>query len=551
MSGYYDLVIRNGKVIDGTGDPYVLCDIAVKDGNIADIGNIIKKETKEIDAEGHFVVPGFIDLHNHLDQGILQFPRAESHIMQGVTSAVVGNCGMSMAPCETSTLELLKNYNEPFLPSMSNYQWDWTDLSDFLKKVEEQNITVNLIPLVGHGTLRIAVKGFSNEALDAEEMERMKELLRKCLEDGAWGLSSGLIYPPGTYADENELIEITKVLSEYGGIYTSHIRNEGGFLIESVKEAIRIGEENGIPVQISHHKALSSSNWGKVEQTLLLVKEARERGVDVAVDVYPYTAVSTTITSLLPSWALEGGIAAMLGRLEDPAARDQIFRTVKEPPGRGESLLKDVKWENIKICECAAKPEYEGLTLHEICGTNSFGKESLERFLDLLSEIRGNATMAVFAMDESDVETVIASPFSSIISDAWVTSPDAGGKPHPRAYGTFPRVFSKYVRERKILSIEEAVKKMTSMPAERIGLSDRGILKTGFKADIVIFNGEEINDRATFRDPHQYPEGIKYVIIDGKIVVEDGVFSGVRPGIVLKRENVSEINPDNPVNLNI
>ncbi len=536
MSSYYDLVIRNGKVVDGTGAPYVLCDIAVKDGNIADIGTIKKRGTKEIDAEGHFVAPGFIDLHNHLDQGILQFPRAESHIMQGVTSSVVGNCGMSMAPYETSTLELLKRYNEPFLPSKSEYQWDWVNFSGFFRKVEQKNIAVNLIPLVGHGTLRIAVKGFSNEALDAEEMERMKELLRKCLEEGAWGLSTGLIYPPGTYADENELIEITKVLSEYGGIYTSHIRNEGGFLIESVKEAIRIGEENGIPVQISHHKALSSSNWGKVEQTLLLVKEARERGVDVAVDVYPYTAVSTTITSLLPSWSLEGGIAAMLDRLEDQEARYQIFKTVKEPPGKGESLLRDVKWENIQICECSTKPEYEGLSLYEICGTSSFGKESLERFLDLLSEIKGNATMAVFAMDERDVETVIKSPFSSIISDAWVTSPGAGGKPHPRAYGTFPRVFSKYVRERKILSMEEAVKKMTSMPASRIGLSDRGILKSGFKADIVIFNGDEINDRATFHYPHQYPEGIKYVIIDGHIVVEDSIFSGVRPGVVLKKQ---------------
>ena len=530
----YDLVIRNGLIVDGTGSPWFKDDIAIKNGKIVRVGKVKGRGEVELDARGLVVSPGFIDLHNHSDLTILAYPNAESYIMQGVTTAVVGNCGLSMAPINPDKVDLLKKYLSPFLARDFDYGWDWRTLGEFYSKIEKQGTTINLVPLVGHGTIRIAVKGFDPSEPSKEELEEMKRLLRESLEEGAFGMSTGLIYPPGSYAKTEEIIELAKVVREYGGIYTSHIRNEGKYLIESVEEAIRIGEEAGIPVEISHHKASGKPNWGKVNATLRLMERARERGVEVNCDVYPYTAGSTTITALLPTWVLEGGVGKMLDRLKDREVRKRIKEEIEEDRMKGENFLKAAGWGGVLISQCSVK-EYEGKTLEEILKEKGMAHDPYEGFFDWLLEIKGDAAMVIFIMDEEDVKTVLSSPLSSVISDAWATCPAAGGKPHPRAYGTFPRVLGRYVREEKLLTLEEAIRKMTSLPAGKVRLHDRGLIREGFWADIVIFDPKTVIDRATYENPHQYPEGIKYVIVNGKVVVKDGELTGERPGKVIRR----------------
>ena len=527
MASRFDLVIKGGLVVDGTGNPWLRKDIGVTNGKITRLGHITEDSGETIDATGMIVSPGFIDLHNHSDFSILAYPSAESYIMQGVTTAVVGNCGLSLAPLEPDKLALLKRYLLPFLKAGFDYGWEWRTLAEFYEKVERQGISLNLAPLVGQGTIRLAVKGFDSTGSSAEEMNQMKKLLAQSLEDGAFGMSTGLIYPPGCYSSTEELIELASVLREYGAIYTTHMRNEGDRLIEALEEAIEIAEANGIPIEISHHKAAGKSNWGKVNATLRLMEQARQRGVEVNCDVYPYIAGSTTITTLLPTWTLAGGVEKMLDRLKDKRTTQSIKREVAAGLMAG--------WHGIFIAECPSKKEYEGESLEDILKETDRFDDPYEGLFDLLLEIEGNATIILFTMDEDDVRTVMSSPLSSFISDSWVTAPDAGGKPHPRAYGTFPRVLGKYVREEKLLTLEQAIRKMTSLPAGKIGLKSRGILREGFWADVVIFDQAVIKDQATFDDPHQYPKGIEYVIVNGQVVVDHGRLTGVRPGKILRR----------------
>lgn len=532
----YDIVIRNGHILDGTGIPYVMGDLAVRDGDIVRIGKITGRGEVDIDASGYAVSPGFIDLHNHVDQGVLAFPLQDSYTMQGVTTSVVGNCGLSMAPVNPERLEPLKKYNAPFLAKGYEYTWDWESLEGFYEKVMERGMAHNLAPLVGHGTLKIAAMGFSMTPPSECEMEEMKRLLRESMEAGAFGLSTGLIYPPGTYSSTEELVELASVLADYGGFYATHLRDEGKDLLQSVEEAILIGRSNGIAVEISHHKAMSPPNWGKVKESLALIERARNEGLDITCDVYPYTAVSTTITSLLPGWALEGGIASMLGRLADPENARAIRSELETAEGGNPSLLRVLGTDKIFIAECPSATGYEGLSLADIFQSSVEKTDIYTHFLHFLLEIGGNASMVVFAMSEDDVRTVIKSPCSAIISDSWVTSPQAGGRPHPRAYGSFPRVLGRYVREERLLSLEEAVRKMTSFPAARLGLQDRGLLREGLRADIAIFDPDAIIDRATFEEPHQFPEGIHYVIVNGVIVVNPQGLTGAKPGMVLKKK---------------
>ena len=530
----FDLVIKNGIIVDGTGNPWFKGDIAVKEGKIAKIGKVKERGEVEIDATGLVVSPGFIDMHNHSDFTILAVPNAESYIMQGVTTAVVGNCGMSMAPVNPENLDLLKMYLSPFLVKDFDYGWDWRTLGEFYKKVEKQGTTINLAPLVGHGTVRIAVKGFDPSKPSKDELDEMKALIAQAMEEGAFGMSTGLIYPPGSYATTEEIIELAKVVGEYGGIYTTHIRDEGRRLVEAVEEAIRIGKEAGVPVEISHHKASGKPNWGKVCATLRLIERARKIGVEVNCDVYPYTAGSTTITALLPTWALEGGVEKMLEKIKDKETREKIKTEIEEDKMKGENFLKAAGWAGVLISQCSIK-KYEGKTLEEILKEKGQFDNPYDSFFDWLLEINGDAAMVVFIMDEEDVKTVLSHPLSMVISDSWVTAPTAGGKPHPRAYGTFPRVLGKYVREEKLLSLEEAIRKMTSLPAAKLRLQDRGLIKEGFWAVLVIFDSDKIKDKATYQNPHQYPEGIKYVIVNGQIVVENGKLTGKRPGKVTKK----------------
>lgn len=536
MEKKYDLVIINGMLLDGSGNPYVKKDLAIRNEKIEKIGSISSEEGRlSIDAAGKVVSPGFIDLHNHCDQGILPFPHAESSVLQGVTTSVVGNCGLSMAPVNPSRLDLLVRYNLPFLHPGYDYEWDWTTLREYYAKVRSRGMGQNLAPLVGQGTLRVAVKGFDSSPPSFQEMEEMKKLLEQAMDEGAFGLSTGLIYPPGSFTETSELIDLASVLKKYGGIYVSHVRNESDQLIESVDEAIAIGEANSISVEISHHKAIGRANWGKVNATLRIMQQARDRGVDVSCDVYPYTAASTTVSSLLPGWALEGGIQKMLERLKDPELRKKMARDITSGEMVGENCIRSVGWENLYITDCAKDKSLEGKNFREILSPVSGGVNIFDKFFDWLLAIEGEAKMAMFGMCEDDLVSILRCPFSSIISDSWVTGPSAGGKPHPRAYGTFPRVLGKYVREEKVLSLENAIRKMTSMPAGKLGLKRRGLLAEGFFADIVIFDPVTVTDRATFNSPHQYPEGIDHVIVNGTVVAEKGKLTGKRPGMILSR----------------
>ena len=532
-----DLLIKEARIYDGSGNSWFRADIGISQGKIAAIGKLALKADRTINATGLSLCPGFVDLHNHNDLVALAYPNLESHLMQGITTSVTGNCGLTMAPVHKNNLDLLKNYLSPFLKPDFDYGWDWTTNLQYFRKVEQQGISSNLAPLIGQGTIRIAVKGFDSTEASPGEMSEMKKLLKQSLEDGILGMSSGLFYPPGSYSSTEELVDLASVLTDYNALFSIHLRNESDKLIESVDEAITVAERNGIPLQISHHKAAGRANWGKIRGSLKIIEQARKRGVEVNCDVYPYIAGSTMISSLLPTWVLEGGIANMLRRLNDRESRNRIEKEISEGTMEGENWIKSIGWNNIVIGGCPSAKQYEGKSLEEIIGGKESNLSSYQTFFDWLLEISGDAIMLLFGMDEDDVRTVITHPVSTIITDAWATTPDGGGKPHPRAYGTFPRVFKKYVREEKILTIEEAIRKMTSLPASKIGLRNRGLIRENCWADLLLFNADTIADKATFSDPHQYPEGIKAIIVNGQIVVEDGKLTENKPGRVLLREN--------------
>jgi len=532
---HFDLVIRGGNVVDGTGNPWVAEDIAITDGVIQKVGSVNESGKIEIDAKGMLVSPGFIDLHNHDDLTILALPNAESHIMQGITTSVVGNCGIGLAPLTEGSLDLVKNFTAPFRVAGFDYEWDWKTIREYYDKVQKKGITINLAPLVPHGIIRFAVKGSDSSEPSQEEMNEMKQLLQQSLDDGAFGLSSCLIFAPGSYSKTEELIELAGVLKKYGAIYATHIRNEGDRLIESVEEAIMVGEANNIPVEIAHHKASGKTNWGKVNGSLRLMEWARKRGVEISCDVYPYTAANLWLTTLLPVWVTQGGRQKMVERLRDNEIRLQARKEIEDNTMTGENWLRGAGWDGVFIAGCPSRREYEGKSLREILKGKGNVDDLYDELFDLFIEIEEPATIIMFAMDEDDVRTVMRNPLAAIISDSWVSAPFIAGKPHPRAYGTFPRFLGKYVREERIMTMEEAVRKITSLPAAKVRLKDRGIIKGGFKADIVVFDPDRIKEKSTFFEPHQYPEGIDYVIVNGKVVVNHGELTGVRSGKVLKR----------------
>jgi len=533
MAQKFSIIIKNGNVLDGTGNPWFKADIGIEEGKIKKIGVIRESGKKTIDADGIVVSPGFIDSHNHLDLSILSFPACSNLVMQGITTSITGNCGISMAPLNPEKLPLLKQYLSPFLSPKFDYGWDWETLKEYYGKAEKTGFANNLAPLAGHGTIRIAVKGFDSSKPTPSETEAMKKLLARSLDNGAFGMSTGLIYPPGIYADTEELMELGAVLAEYGRLYATHMRSESSRLKEALKEAIRIGEVNNIPVQISHHKAKGEENWGKVHSALRLIEESKARGIDINCDVYPYTAGSTTISVNMPGWVLEGGVSRMLERLKDKDIRDRIKREFLENEVKGENYIKDAGFSDIFVASCPSHKGYEGKSIQQIIIEKNRSHEPFEAFFDFLLEIEGNATQVHFTLDEEDVRRVMASPFSSFCTDWFSTNPEAGGKPHPRAYGVFPRILGKYVREEKLLPIQEGVRKMTSLPASILRLSDRGLIKEGFWADVVVFDPITVVDRATYQDPCQYPVGIKHVLVNGEPVVTNGELTYARPGKVL------------------
>lgn len=517
------LVINNGLIVDGTGRAAFKGTIAIRGERIIGVGEVVNSDcAKTIDASGLVVAPGFIDMHSHSDFPLLVNPRNESKIRQGVTTEVIGNCGASAAPVTEEKLDLLKEQAD--LDSLE-LEWDWLTMGEYFARLKGQGTALNVVALIGHGTVRAAVMGFDDRAPTATKLGSMKDLIEQAMRDGAWGISTGLIYAPSFYADTEELIELSKVVAECGGIYASHIRGEGNTLLDAVSEAITIGQEAGLPVQLSHHKATGKANWGKVVQSLELIDRARAEGFDVTADQYPYIAASNGLADSLPGWMHVGGKVELLNRLRDPAVRKRLCQEMKKSQGY---------WENVKIAYCKINKDYEGMSIEAVAGLRKV--DVYEAVFDLLREEEATVGIVHFCIAEEDVLTVMQHKAVMIGSDGSALATYGvlnRGKPHPRSYGTFPRVLGKYVREEKILSLEEAIRKMTSLPAKKLGLAGRGLLAEGMQADITVFDPQTVRDRATYIDPHRYPDGIDYVLVNGTVVIEQGEHTGKLAGRVL------------------
>lgn len=527
-----DLIIRNGRVIDGTGSPSVYSDIGVKGDRIVQIGQVEGEAARTIDALNMVVAPGFIDMHSHSDLTRFDHPLDEIKLQQGVTTEVTGNCGLSPAPLSDRTAALLKSYGEPIIGRLE-HDWNWSTFGDYMDELSKQDFSCNIVLCIGSGSLRIAAKGFEKGPLSADETGRVRQLLSEGLEAGAMGLSMGLMYTPECYYLLDELIEICKVAARYSVLLTTHIRGEGANLVASVKEVVHIAEATGIPLNISHFKAAGVKNWGGgLEQAMEVIEDGRSRGIDITCDVYPYTAGSTSLPALLPPWAQEGGIADTISRLKDRKTRDNIRADLLQEHKHWDNPLLDTGWDRVYVSTANTDKNrpYIGKSLLEIAALS--GKKPVDSALGLIAEENGNIAVIMHQMSDEDVKKVITWDKSVIVSDSLYA---AGGNPHPRMYGTFPRLFRKYVREDKALTIENAVRKVTSLPAGRFGITGRGCLKPGFIADITIFDPASIKDTATYENPRQYPEGISYVIVGGQVTIEKGRHTGVKNGSVIRK----------------
>ena len=528
----FDIVIENGLVVDGTGAPGRQADVGLAGKQIAAIGDLEgAPAARRLDAAGCVVAPGFIDIHNHSDLALLADGRAESMIRQGVTTQVTGNCGLTPAPVHDGVREDLR---KTLIGSEYDGPWNWDSFGQFLDRLRAVPKATHVAPLVGHGAIRAAGMGFDDRRPTPAELASMRRLTAEAMEAGAFGMSTGLVYPPGLYCDTEELIELSRVVSAHGGFYASHMRGEANPVVESVQEVLRIVREAGIAAQISHHKAAGRENWGKVRITYGLIEEASHTH-DVSFDVYPYTAGSANLSQLLPPWSHAGGPEAMLARLRDPAVRPRVVRdAVHGTPGWGNFFRID--WQDIKLAYVASERNrwMQGSSVLEVA--QRLGRDPVELAADLILEDDNQTTMVNFVMAEADVDFLLPKPQSMIGSDGRSFSPDgptSGGHPHPRSYGAFPRVFARYVRDKGLLRLEEAVHKMTGKPAKKLRLDRRGELKEGYAADVVVFDPQTIRDRATFEAPHQFAEGVHWVIVDGHITLDRGTLSERLVGQVL------------------
>ncbi len=527
----FSYLIRQAEVVDGSGQDPFRADVALQGDRIAAVApRIDGRADRELRAEGLVAAPGFIDIHSHTDGTIFRHPSSESKAMQGVTLEVIGNCGIGCFPVNPERKEILGEYlkmHDFDLPDLS-----WRDFDQYARRVESLELGINLAPLVRHGALRIAVMGAENRKPKPDELSRMETLLAESLEQGAWGMSTGLIYPPGSFASTEELISLSKVVARYGGLYTSHIRVETSALMKGLEEAIRIGRESGVRVEVSHLKAAGKHNWGLGPELLRRLELACREGVDIAGDQYPYEATSTSLSVLVPPWAHEGGVAELLKRLaaEDFAAR------IREEIGKEMSLRGGA--ENIMISHVfsARNAGVSGRRISEIAANWKTSAE--EAVVRLLLEEEAAVGAIFFSLSEKDITSIMADDRVSVGSDGrgMNAAEDSGEATHPRSYGTFARVLGHYVRERKVLPLVKAVWKMSGLPASRLGLRDRGLLRPGFPADMVLFDPGAVRDPATFIRPHAYAEGVIGVWVNGQQIIEKGQFTGTRPGQVLRKK---------------
>ena len=517
-----DLLIRGGLVIDGTGTPAQRADLAVTDGRVTEIGELVgRRATRMIDARDRVIAPGFIDIHSHSDESVFVNSALESALHQGVTLVVCGNCGGSSAPVSGLAAEELDRELERI-----DLERSWSTFGEYAAAVDRRTSSINMCSFVGHGTLRMCVMGAEARAPSAHELDQMCALLGRSMDEGAVGLASGLIYPPSAYGTTDELAALGEIVRSRGGLYASHIRNEGPRLLEAVEENLEIGRRSGVRVQLSHHKAAGQKNWGKVRESVAKIDQARAAGVDVQADQYPYTASSTGLSVTIPNWAHEGGSAKLVERLRDPAVRQRI-RSEETETGRA--------WDRIVIARARHHSEYSGRSVADLA--REVGKDPLEWTCDTLVEHDADVNIIHHSMNEDDVRFVMAQPWIAIGSDSRANAPYgllAFGKPHPRSYGTFPRVLGHYARDERVVTLEDAVRKMTSLTARHLRLRDRGTVGVGVWADLVVFDPAKVSDTATYDDPHRYPAGIDYVVVNGGIALDRGETTPERHGRFLR-----------------
>lgn len=519
-----DLLLKNCRIIDGTGSPWYRGCVAISNGLIVKIAKDIEDEALEtVDCEDKYISPGFIDLHSHSDGTILKYPENESRVLQGITTELAGNCGLSVAPIDEDKRKMLKDYMNVDL------DYDWSSLDEFLKKVEEAKPSTNFATGIGHGSIRIAAMGFDNRKPTEQEMEKMKALVEKSIREGAFCLSSGLIYPPGSFSDIDEMVELCKVVENLGAFYETHMRDEGMDVDKSVLEAIEVARRSSVPLEIAHHKIIRKSRWQEAcFKTTKFIEDARKEGIDVQCDQYPYIAAATAMNSNLPQWAFDGGIDKMLERLSDKDIREKMKVEMAEShKGR---------WDTIYVGYTGSEKNKwaVGKNILEISQIRGVSPE--DACMDLVLEEKDKTGEINYCMCEEDIEYIMQKPYVMIGSDGQAEPLDYEEMPHPRDYGTFPRVLAHYCRDLKLITLETAIKKMTSMPANRLGLQNRGLIKEGMCADIVVFDFDNINDTPNYENPKQACEGILRVYINGKLTALNGRHTGVRNGIVLRKE---------------
>jgi N-acyl-D-aspartate/D-glutamate deacylase len=508
----YDIVIRNGRVLDGAGNPWILADVAIKDGRFARIGKVTGRGRQEIDARGRYISPGWIDVMDQSGWALRQNGLAQNKLLMGVTTAIGGEGGTPV-PADK--------------------------ISEYFAGLEKSGISMNFGTYFSETQARVAVLGEDSRAPTADELQRMQAIMATAMKAGAMGMTTALIYPPSSYASTKELIEMARIAGQYGGIYASHIRGEGKELVQSIEEAITIGEKGGLPVEVFHLKAAFQPGWGRLmREAGRKIDEARARGVDVAADMYLYTAGGTGLEAVIPSWAFDGGFDKLLERLKDPATRARLKREMMTgSPGWWNIIEAAGGWDGIVLANAQNQDNkrFEGKNMAQIA--REWRKTPADAAFDLVAAGKGRVTAIYFMMSEQDIMTALKFPWTSIGSDAGASlnpgAIDAIGLPHPRSYGNFPRLIARYVREKRVLTLEQAIRKMTSWPATRMRLHGRGVIKEGCWADVVIFDYDTIQDNATYQQPFLFPTGIDYVIVNGQVVIDHGKHTGARPGQII------------------
>ena len=529
----FDIVVTNGQIIDGTGSPWYSGDIGIRAGHIAAIGNLGTAKAKcRIDAAGKVVAPGFIDMLGQSDLTILIEPRLPSKIYQGITTEITGE-GQSAAPLTQSMISTDRDNYKHY-----GINPDWRTLRQYFSRLERHGMGINLASYVGAASVRRVVLGDADVQPTIPQLDAMKSLVRDAMTDGAVGVSTSLQYAPAPYAKTDELIALASVAAPFGGIYATHIRNEGDGVLNAIDEAIRIGRSARIPVEIWHLKAAGKANWGRMPQIVARIEQARSSGVDISADTYAYTAWFNDLSAFIPPWAHDGGTSALIARLKDPATRARIRKDMQTPNADWDNEWQEVPGPEAVMISVVKTPELlplQGKRLSEIAA--QWKEDPIDALCDILIKDNANTAAAVFAMDEADVALALKQPWVSVDNDSQGTSPDGPlGRehPHPRAYGTFPRILRKYVREDHLLTLPDAIRKFTALPAQRLRLVDRGVLKKGMWADLVIFDPNTIRDRSTYDAPNQLAEGMDYVLINGVPVLDHARMTGALPGKVLR-----------------